>query len=245
VRWREGVAAAGELLLGASCPGCGSGWWGLCPACRAALAHGRAQLTQPDPCPAGFPRTATGGPYDRLRRGLVVAHKEGQAWTLTGCLGDQLAGAVRLLLRDAGVARARPVVLVPVPSAPAAVRERGRDATLALARRAARRIRPTRSVSVVVALRQRRGVQDQAGLGVEQRRANLTGRLQATRRLPPTAAVVVVDDVVTTGSSLTEAARVLRAAGADVVGAATVAATVRRHPPVRPRPALVSPPGQD
>ena len=38
---------------------------------------------------------------------------------------------------------------------------------------------------------------------------------------------VLVDDLVTTGSSLTEAARVLRAANIPLLGAATVAATVR------------------
>jgi len=38
---------------------------------------------------------------------------------------------------------------------------------------------------------------------------------------------VLVDDLVTTGSSLTEAACTLRAAGVVVLGAATVAATQR------------------
>jgi predicted amidophosphoribosyltransferase len=40
--------------------------------------------------------------------------------------------------------------------------------------------------------------------------------------------VIITDDLITTGASLAESARALRAAGARVVGAATVAATQRR-----------------
>ena len=45
---------------------------------------------------------------------------------------------------------------------------------------------------------------------------------------PDGPALVVVDDLVTTGASLTEAARCLADAGFEVLGAATVSATVRR-----------------
>ncbi|HKN43453.1 MAG TPA: phosphoribosyltransferase family protein, partial [Propionibacteriaceae bacterium] len=58
------------------------------------------------------------------------------------------------------------------------------------------------------------------------RQANLAGAFRLRRPLSA-AAVVLVDDLVTTGSSLAEAARVLSEAKVPVLGAATVAATVR------------------
>ena len=121
-------------------------------------------------------------------------------------------------------------MLVPVPSAGRAVRERGLDATRTLARAAARRLTHPARVTVVSALAQARRVQDQAGLTAGERRRNLAGGFRI-RRAVDGLPVVVVDDVVTTGSSLTEAVRVLETAGVNVLGAATVAATVRLRTP--------------
>ncbi|MEU9016312.1 phosphoribosyltransferase family protein [Actinomadura sp. NPDC048394] len=85
-------------------------------------------------------------------------------------------------------------------------------------------------VVAVGGLRQCRRVADQAGLGAKARRDNLSGALEAVGRAPLAGRrVVLVDDVITTGASLAEAARALRAAGADVVAAATVAATPLRR----------------
>ena len=200
----------------------------------------------------------TAGSYDDLARGLVSAHKERGALGLTRVLGERLALAVLALLEaatvddlgpdrsgtggpgpgGAGAAGSRvvhgPVLLVPVPSARRAVRERGFDAGLALARAAARRLPRARAAPLLVPARR---VADQSGLGAVERHANLAGAfwvrgglLGSSRLVPATGAVVVVDDVVTSGASLTEAVRALRAGGVDVLGAATAAATVRRHP---------------
>jgi predicted amidophosphoribosyltransferase len=108
------------------------------------------------------------------------------------------------------------------------VRERGFDATAALARTAARWLRPGYVVSVAPALVQVPGVRDQSGLDARARQANLAGGFRLRGRLPDRP-VVIIDDLVTTGSSLTEGARVLRRAGVAVLGAATVAATARRR----------------
>jgi predicted amidophosphoribosyltransferase len=186
-------------------------------------------LTQPDPCPSGFPLTATSTPYDLTVSRLITAHKDRQGLSLTPHLADRLAHSVAFLLGQSRVG-GRPVILVPVPSATAAVRERGFDATGALARAAAHRLRPRFEVQACPVLTQTRRVPDQVGLGAEARRHNLSGGLRVSRRPPAGAVVIIVDDVVTTGTSLTEAGRTLRAARIAVLGAATVAATVRFRP---------------
>jgi predicted amidophosphoribosyltransferase len=82
---------------------------------------------------------------------------------------------------------------------------------------------------VVPALRQRRRIADQAGLGQIARRENLRHAL-AVRRVAGSVlrdrCVVLVDDVVTTGATLAEAARAMRADGVEPCGAAVVAASV-------------------
>ncbi|WP_243717778.1 phosphoribosyltransferase family protein [Actinomadura sp. KC345] len=122
-----------------------------------------------------------------------------------------------------------------MPSRRRAVRRRGHDAVQGLVDVAVQRLRAD-GVQVIGmdALKQRKRVADQAALTAAQRSANLRGALE----LKPHAevagrSIVLVDDVVTTGASLAEAGRVLRAAGADLLGAATVAATPRRHPLMR------------
>ena len=235
-------SATADLFLGAGCPGCGSPWWGACPDCRAHLRAQPTRLTAPTPAPAGFPLTATAGPYDDVHRGLLGAHKEDQALMLTALLGDRLAASVVELLTVRGVPVDEPAILVPVPSAAAAVRERGFDATGVLAKRAVRRLSGDRPLRTVNLLAQHRGLADQSGLDATERAANLRGGLRLRRSgwppggwgtagvRPDGPALVVVDDLVTTGASLTEAARCLAEAGFEVLGAATVSATVRRLP---------------
>ncbi|WP_354670887.1 phosphoribosyltransferase family protein [Actinomadura sp. DC4] len=83
-----------------------------------------------------------------------------------------------------------------------------------------------RIASCVPALRHRRRVADQSGLTATARMANLTGAMEACLDLRGVC-VILVDDVITTGATLAEAARALRAAGAEVPAAAVIAATER------------------
>jgi predicted amidophosphoribosyltransferase len=167
---------------------------------------------------------------------VINAHKERQALILTRFLAERLALSVHALL--AGQAYPRhisKIILVPIPSAGKTVRQRGFDATSAMARAAARRLRVRYPITVRSALAQARPVADQAGLGARAREQNLAGAFRLRRPLSECSAVVLVDDLVTTGSSLTEAARVVKEARILLLGAATVAATVRLQRPNRPQ----------
>ncbi len=211
-------AALLDLVLPRACAGCDLPGDQLCTVCRGYLAGVRPRRTAPDPCPPGLPLLWAAGSYEGVLRGLLVGHKERGQLALARPLGGLLARAVGAL--DAG-----DVLLVPVPSSRAAVRARGHDHALRLARSAATQA----GLSAAPLLRPTRAVSDQAGLDTAGRAANLFGALAACRPLGGLP-VVVVDDVVTTGATLVEAARALRAGGALVRGSAVVASVARRHP---------------
>jgi predicted amidophosphoribosyltransferase len=227
----ELLAAMLDLVLPQSCAGCDMAGSRLCRPCAAILTEAASAplgRTAPTPVPPGFPRrAAAAASYDGVLRAVLVAHKEKGRLGLVRPLGRALAAAVDRLDPPPGV------LLVPVPSAAAAVRTRGHDHARRLARAAARELRAAGTAAQVAPLlRPARAVADQAGLGSTARQTNLRGAMMATRPLPGRV-VVVVDDLVTTGVTLAEAARALTAAGANVHGAATVAATQRRWPFLR------------
>lgn len=214
-----------DLVLPRLCAGCAAPGRALCPPCADLLASPRPH--RPDPCPPGLPPLMTAASYAGPVRDALLAHKEDGRLGLARPLGRGLAGAVLALGVQA--------VLVPVPSSPQAVRRRGQDHARRLAAAAAREA-GLRSRPLLVQVRR---TADQSGLTAGQRAANLHGALRARGPLDGLP-VVVVDDVVTTGATLVEATRALRAAGAEVRGAAVVAAAVRRHsgagPPDRGSP---------
>ncbi|WP_225992875.1 ComF family protein [Actinomadura rudentiformis] len=196
------------------------------------------------PVPPGLPPPWTVSAYEGPVQALIVAHKERGRTGLARPLGQALAMSALAALeagspgsagRERGFSGSHSAVeglgvavLVPVPSSAMAVRERGHDATRRMASFAVRELRAAGvRVTRVDALRQRRRVADQAGLSSAARAVNLVGAFEVVAPMAGRR-VVVVDDVITSGATSAEAARALRAAGADVVGVATVAATPRK-----------------
>jgi predicted amidophosphoribosyltransferase len=242
---RYALLATLDLALPAECAGCGLVPGLLCRNCVAALAA-PARPAWPRPSPAGLPPPWAIAGYDGPVRAALLAHKEQGRAALARPLGGALASSVRAALaspQEEGApsdqlpaGRAAGVVLVPMPSRRGAVRQRGRDPTLAIARQAARLLRGEgKDVSVRPVLRMAGTVQDQSGLDAQARAANLRGAVLLPDRWVAQLShdrtrVVLVDDIITTGASLAAAAVTLRRTGIEIVGAALVAATRRRTP---------------
>lgn len=201
------LAGALSLLLPVWCAGCDRADTALCPPCRALLTPAPRRRALETDLAVTAALTFEGVPAR-----IVRAFKEDGRTTLARPLGAALAAA----LADVAPGGA---VVVPVPASRAALRRRGYAAVDLLVRRAG-----VRSRRLLVP---GRAAGDQRGLGRDDRARNVAGTLRA--RPAAGLRVVVVDDVVTTGATLREAARVLRAAGAEVVGAAALASTPRRH----------------
>lgn len=227
-----------DLVLPADCAGCGVGGpSSLCPACADVLDQSVPYETVPTPAPYGLPTCVTLAPYDGPMRGLVLAYKDRGRHRLARPLGRHLArvvaaGAVRM-----GCPTRSPVVLVPVPSTPAAARERHGDHMRRLAAHAVRTLEQAgwpaaRSFPAVARPRS-----DSAHLTAPERAAAARDafrvRPRAASRLAEAAAsgacVIIVDDVMTTGATIASLAIRLADAGVTVAVATTLAAT-ERHP---------------
>lgn len=206
---RTALADALALVLPVVCAGCGTPDTELCAGCTPALA----------PRPAKRVIEAAGGafvvwsglPFEGVTARVLRAIKEEGRTPLARHLAPAL-GAARRRLAAPGVA------VVPMPTSRAAYRRRGFRVPELLAARA--------GLPVARVLRPVRRIGDQRGLSREARHANVAQSLEAARATPRR--VIVLDDVITTGASLADAVRALRDAGAEVVGAITVAATPRR-----------------
>ncbi|WP_130178637.1 ComF family protein [Cryobacterium sp. SO1] len=219
---RDAILDAWAVLMPTECSGCGRADRALCTACSGALtgtptAAYREDLT-----------VWSALDYSDVVGRVLVAYKDGGRTDAAPALAAALRLAVAAAVRAAQPA-APPepadggILLVTVPSSRRAWRARGFNPVDLLLRRAGLR--------ATAALRPCGTVADQVGLGRQQRLDNRSGSLRATRSLVGSR-IVLVDDIVTTGATLLEARRAIRQAGGEVVGAATVAQTRRRHPDI-------------
>lgn len=176
---------------------------GMCLRCRSGV--------------AGYDFAFTYGYYEGVLMSLIHDFK----YSKIDALGEPLG---KLMIR------ALPVDLkidciVPVPLHWSRRMWRGFNQTELLAAPIARRL----NVPIVKALRKRKHTTSQALSTPAQRRANLIGALQVSKRDPVAGKrVLLIDDVYTTGSTLFACSKILRGAGAISISVLTLARVDRR-----------------
>jgi predicted amidophosphoribosyltransferase len=218
------------VLFPARCVGCGAAPAALCPGC---LARARpAPVAGADAAPPpGLDWWVAAFAYDGAVREALARVKYRNARSALPGLAAVLADRLR------GPAAGPVDVVTWAPTTAARRRQRGFDQ----AEHLARAVGPALGVPVRGCLARRAGAAQTGRSAGERRRGPVfTVRAGAGAGAVAGRRVLLVDDVATTGATLVAAARALRAAGAEAVGAATVARTPRRPPPGTDR----SPPAQ-
>jgi len=209
-----GACAAAFPRLHAACPVCGL------PTTASSIVNGSlacgACLAQPPPFAATVAPLVYAFPVDRLLQALKY---EGRLALAHWAAGELVAAvALDLAQRDRSF---HPDCLVALPLAPLRQRQRGFNQ----AHEIARRVAPRLALPVEDALVRPSGVVAQAALPWEERARNVRGAF-AVRGDVRGWRIALVDDVMTTGATLTEAARMLRRAGAARVECWVVARTL-------------------
>lgn len=205
-----------DLVLPLECGGCGAPATRWCPACADELA------VRPDEPHIITPRQDPGVPvfalgrYAGARRAAIIALKEYGRTDLVAPLALALGTGLQALVGWGMLVP--PLTVVPAPTRRWAARRRGGDPVTKVARAAAGDMS---GIQVQQALSMRAFTRDSVGLSSNQRQHNVNGRVR--QRTPVRGETVVVDDIVTTGATAAESVRVLRAAGADVVGVVAIA----------------------
>jgi len=190
----------------------------LCAACRQEL-------------PAFAHASSYGAYLDELRE-LIHLLKYQQVRSAAGVLGRLLAQAAEpLFSADDGLAAAESVLVLPVPLHAGKFRERGFNQAELIAQAALRELGRNSGRNLefdTTVLFRRRATESQVGMSREQRRENIRGAFTVSREHVAGREVLLIDDVMTTGATVSECARVLRAAGAKAVFVVTVARSSRQ-----------------
>ena len=162
-------------------------------------------------------------PYSPVAKNILLAAKEQSIKSADQLVRSAMAASLQVLFQKYPNS-----ALVPIPSAPASNRRRGRDFINEMAIFVAKDM----GVRVLPLLEQQRLVRDQSKLNIASRRENLAMALSIKPQLRgnySSESVVILDDLVTTGSTINEANRALTKAGFKVQAAATACVALRRR----------------
>lgn len=152
--------------------------------------------------------------YSDVAAKILLAAKESSIKSADILVAEAITHSLHQWLKEEWID-----TVIPIPSRRNVVRTRGRQFMEDIAGLAAR----DSGLRVASILQHSRTVRDQSGLGSQQRWNNLSHSMVVSGNPDGLGKVLLVDDLVTTGATLTEAARALRYAGIEVMGAVTAA----------------------
>lgn len=222
--------AAADLIIGASCAGCGRPAITLCASCAGMLTP-QPRVAWPRPTPQILRQPSliepiASGIHEGPLRAVLAQFKEEGQFGLLHILGHFLASSVCF-----AAPVNRPVVLVPIPSTRVTRMRRGQDTIGDLSRAAAKALQAIGIDCIVGSpLVHARRVADQSGLSAGDRSINMSDalRMRSVAGLEDRS-IIVVDDILTTGATVAEAVRVLSEAGFRPASIAVIAATARHR----------------
>ena len=220
-----------DLLTGDGCAGCGLPGPPLCDECVAALPA--VGPTACDRC--GHPWPVRRPMCPECIAGVATARQalmyDGRVPAVVGALKDSgrrsLAAPLASVMASILPPPPTGAALVPVPLAPRREADRGFNQAALLARELCLQW----GIPLAHALGRSDGHGAQRGSAGAARRAQVQGAFHVVGDVP--LHCVLVDDVVTTGSTLSSAARALRAGGCARVGAVALARVALRAPGTR------------
>jgi predicted amidophosphoribosyltransferase len=203
------------LLAPQRCGACGMEGELLCAPCSDALGLTGTGDVERGSAPAGCTAGAWVGPYEGGLGEMVRTLKFHGVPALADPLGAALQGAIGAVQQELG----GEATLVPIPTDPARLRDRGFDHAALIAAAAAHAL----PCAIAPLLLRTRAVPALHTLGRAERR-RVMDRVFAVRTgatMPPR--VILVDDIWTSGATFESAAVALRAAGCTTIGVVAVA----------------------
>lgn len=152
--------------------------------------------------------------YSSVASKILLAAKESHIQRADLLVSQAITHSMRSFLKTSDCS-----FIVPIPSRRGAVRKRGRQFVTEMSLESSEEF----GLPLVEMIAHSRAVRDQSGLHLLERRNNLAGAFVIPLQIHRRGKAVLVDDLVTTGATLLEAARALKYAGIEVIGAVTAA----------------------
>ena len=209
-----------ELVFTKVCISCAAPEYWLCPSCLSAW-NTSVKKNFIDGKPIYFKSD-----YTSKTASVILAAKEGNNLNAIELLASAISQSIAFSIAELRISSE--ITLITIPSAPSAIRRRGRDHIKTLAEYVQKDLQLI-SIKAQYApiLFQKKSIKDQSQLSSQQRMENTKGKFAVKSCEIPQGAVYLIDDLITTGASMLEGVRALSEAKITIAAGITACAVGR------------------